>query len=177
MKVPNMKTGNFRIDREFKSVVRCIALAAAVLALGTVGCAPSASAPSESDSTMTMSVSEDGSAADFNFEHVWLAIPPPPNASYVTSPPGEGSFKYRPDVARSGYTDPRWERVDDADASGTGARVLELPQALNPQDPATEPSVQSYGYVDRRHRLQALLLLPGAGTSDLSGVDNEDGNP
>jgi hypothetical protein len=172
MKVSNMKTGYFRIDRNSKSVALCIALAGAVLALGTVGCGPSAS--SESDSTMT-TASEDGSAADFNFNHAWLVIPPAPSGSYITPPPGEESFQDRPDVARSGYTDPSWERVDDADVSDTDARVLELPRALDPRDPAAKPDVQSYGCVDMRHG--PVLPLAGAGTSDPSGLDNEDENP
>jgi hypothetical protein len=125
-----------RVGRNFKSVARRIALAAAVLALGTVGCGPSASAPSESDPAMTTYVSEDGPSADFNFDHAWLVISPPPDGSYVTTPP---------DVARSGYTDPGWERVDeDTNVSDTDARVLELPQALNPQAPTAEPRVESY---------------------------------
>ena len=134
-----------KVDRNSKSVAQRMALAAAVLTLWTVGCGPSASGSSESESTRTMSVREDGSAADFNFDHAWVVIPPPPDGSYITPPPGEGSFQDRPDLARTGYTDPGWERVDDdTDVSDTDATVLELPQALNPQAPAAEPRVESY---------------------------------
>jgi hypothetical protein len=60
----------------------------------------------------------------------------PANISDTSASLAYGSLEDDPSVVRSGYTDPRWERADEAFSPATNNRVLEIPRVLDRQNTA-----------------------------------------